>query len=79
MGGFHWVHLVPLAASTVWLLVSDYSLLSDYTVHIHVNCNAPMTFEEIVMVMIKPEILPCLISRPCFKAYSKIAYKKSWY
>ena len=55
IGGFSWVDLVWLAASTVQLHVSDYSQLSDY------NCkewsmkneaaDAPITFEEIVMVM----------------------------
>ena len=56
IGGFSWVDLVWLAASTVWLQVSDYSQLSNY------NCaewlveykaaDAPITFEEIVMAMI---------------------------
>ena len=56
IGGFSWVDLVWLAASTVRLQVSNYSQLSDY------NCiewlvkngaaDAPITFEEIVMVMI---------------------------
>ena len=32
IGGFSWVDLVWLAASTVQLLVPDYSQLSDYTV-----------------------------------------------
>ena len=49
IGGFSWVDLVWLAASTVWLQVSDYSQLFDY------NCtewlvkneaaDAPITFE----------------------------------
>ena len=56
IGGFSWVDLVWLAASTVRLQVSNYSQLCDY------NCtewlvkngaaDAPITFEEIVMVMI---------------------------
>ena len=69
IGGFSWVDLVWLAASTVRLQVFDYRCsitancpitLSDY------NCaewlvkneaaDAPITFEEIVMVMIKQEI-----------------------
>ena len=31
IGGFSWVYLEWLAALTVWLQVSDYSQLSDYT------------------------------------------------
>ena len=31
IGGFSWVYLEWLAASTVWLQVSDYSQQSDYT------------------------------------------------
>ena len=60
IGGFSWVDLVWLAASTVWLQVSNNSQLSNYTVRY--NCtewlekykaaDAPITFEEIVMVMI---------------------------
>ena len=56
IGGFSLVDLVWLAASTFQLQVSDYSQLSDY------NCtewlvkneaaDAPITFEEIVMVTI---------------------------
>ena len=57
------MYLVPLAASTVRLLVSNYCQLSNYTVHVHVNCNASMTFEEIVMVMIKPEIDSYLLNQ----------------
>ena len=34
IGGFSWVDLVCLAASTVQLLVPDYSQLSDYTVRL---------------------------------------------
>ena len=57
IGGFSLVDLVWLAASTFQLQVSDYSQLSDY------NCtewlvkseaaDAPITFEEIVIVIIK--------------------------
>ena len=57
IGGFSRVDLVWLAASTVRLQVSDYSQLSDY------NCtewlvkseaaDAPITFGEIVIVIIK--------------------------
>ena len=32
IGGFGWVDLEWLAASTVWLQVSEYSQLSNYTV-----------------------------------------------
>ena len=32
--GFGWADLVWLAASTVWLQVSNYSQLSDYTVRL---------------------------------------------
>ena len=56
IGGFSLVDLVWLAASTFQLQVSDYSQLSDY------NCtewlvkneatDAPITFEEIIMVTI---------------------------
>ena len=34
IGGFSWVDLVWLAASTVRLQVSDYSQLSDYTIRL---------------------------------------------
>ena len=34
IGGFSWVDLVWLAASTVWLQVSSYSQLSNYTVQL---------------------------------------------
>ena len=34
IGGFSWVDLVRLAASTVQLPVSDHSQLSDYTVQL---------------------------------------------
>ena len=34
IGGFSWVDLVRLAASTVHLLVPDYSQLSNYTVRL---------------------------------------------
>ena len=56
IGGFSLVDPVWLAASTFQLQVSDYSQLSDY------NCtewlvkseaaDAPITFEEIIMVTI---------------------------
>ena len=56
IGGFSLVDLVWLAASTFQLQVSDYSQLSDY------NCtewsvkneaaDAPITFEEIIIVTI---------------------------
>ena len=56
IGGFSWVDLVWLATSTVLLQVSDYSQLSDYssTEWLVKNnaANAPITFEEILMVMI---------------------------
>ena len=61
IGGFSWVDLVWLATSTVQLEVSDYSQLSNY------NCtewlvkneaaDTPITFEEIVVVMIKQRYL----------------------
>ena len=63
IGGFSWVDLAWLAASNVRLQVSDNSQLSDY------NCaewlvkfktaDAPITFEQIVMVMIKAETRTC--------------------
>ena len=57
IGGFRWMDLVWLAASTVRWQVSDYSQLSDYnwTERLVKNeaADAPITFEEIVMVMIK--------------------------
>ena len=58
IGGFSWVDLVWLAASTVSLQVSDYSRLFDYTVRFQLSrvireaADTPTTFEEIVMVMI---------------------------
>ena len=69
IGGFSWVDLVWMPASTVRFQVSNYSKLSDYTVRLHCpitlsdyNCtkwlvkynvaDAPITFWEIVMVMI---------------------------
>ena len=56
IGGFSWVDLVWLATSTVPLQVSDYSQLSDYssTEWLVKNnaANAPITFEEMLMVMI---------------------------
>ena len=67
IGGFSWPDLVWLAASTVRLQVSDYSQLSDYTVRLQLYimtsqneaANAPITFEEIVVVMIKHCINQC--------------------
>ena len=54
---FCWMDLVWLAALTVRLQVSDYSQLSDYnsTEQLEKNksTNAPITSEEIVMVMIQ--------------------------
>ena len=54
---FCWMDLVWLAALTVWLQVSDYSQLSDYnsTEQLEKNksTNAPITSEEVVMVMIQ--------------------------
>ena len=57
--GFSWKDKVSLAALWVRLQVSDCNQLSDY------NCiewwmknkavNAPITFEEIVMIKIKPQ------------------------
>ena len=35
IGGFCWVDLVWLAASIVWLQVSNYRQLSNYTVQLH--------------------------------------------
>ena len=37
IGGFSWVDLVWLAASTVWLQVSDYSQLCDYAVQLQLH------------------------------------------
>ena len=55
IGGFGWVAFVWLT-TTVLLQVSDYSQLSDYssTEWLVKNnaANAPITFEEILMVMI---------------------------
>ena len=66
IGGFSWVHLIWLANLSVCMQVSNYSQLSDYTVQINptqwlVKNKAvkyvPIKFVEIVMVMIKSEIL----------------------
>ena len=55
IGGFGWVAFVWLT-TTVLLQVSDYSQLSDYssTEWLVKNnaANAPITFEEMLMVMI---------------------------
>ena len=57
IGGFSWVDLVWLAASTVQLQVSDYSQLSDYNwKEWSVKNEAPITIEEFVMIMIIKEI-----------------------
>ena len=60
IGGFRWQDLKWLAYVTVWLQVSDYSQLSDYNFADYLMQNAavyaPITFEEIVMVMINPVI-----------------------
>ena len=59
IGGFSWVDVEWLATSTVRLQVSDYSKLSDYNYKEWLVKNeaadAPITFEEIVMVMINDE------------------------
>ena len=81
IGGFSWVDLVWLAASTVWWQVSDHSQLSNYTVLSDYNCaewlveykaaDAPITFEEIVMAMINtltPTLL-LLILRSSFYTF----------
>ena len=56
IGGFGWVDPVWLTASTVRLQVFDYSQLSDYscTEWLLKNkaANAPIKFEETVIVMI---------------------------
>ena len=61
ISGFGWMDLVWLAALTVRLRVSNFSQLSDYnsTEQWVKNkaANAPITFEEIVMVMISNDIL----------------------
>ena len=66
IGGFSWVHLIWLANLSVCMQVSNYSPLSDYTVQINPTQwlvknkavkYAPIKFVEIVMVMIKSEIL----------------------
>ena len=55
IGGFSWVDFVWLAASTVWLQVSNKSQLSNYTEK-YKAADAPITFEEIVMVMINVQM-----------------------
>ena len=65
IGGFSGEDLKWLVHVTVWLKVSDYSQLSDYTLRLQlcrlIRANtavyAPITFEEIVVVMINYEIL----------------------
>ena len=54
IGGFCWVDLVWLAASIVWLQVSNYRQLSKYTVQLQLyrmigekwGCKCSITFEE---------------------------------
>ena len=53
IGGFSWVDLVWLAASTVQLQVSNYRK--------NRAANAPITFNEIVTVMISCETSPNLM------------------
>ena len=68
-----WADLVWLATSTVRLRVSDYSKLSDYTVWSYSTewlvknnaANAPITFEEIVM-MIRIKWLYCNTSETTY-------------
>ena len=50
IGGFGWVDLVILATSTVRLWLTDYSSTEWLTTN--KAANAPIKFEEIVMVMI---------------------------
>ena len=61
IGGFGWVDPVWLTASTVRLQVFDYSQLSDYscTEWLLKNkaANAPIKFEETVIVMINGFII----------------------
>ena len=61
IGGFSSVNVVELAALTLWLQLSDYSQLSYYTMQLQLHRtinkknragDAPITFEEIGMVMI---------------------------
>ena len=74
IGGFGWADLVWLATSTVRLRVSDYSKLSDYTVWSYSTewlvknnaANAPITFEEIVMIMIRIKRLYCNTSETTY-------------
>ena len=60
-GGFSWVDLVWLAASTFRLQVSDYSQQSDYNftkwLVKYRAADAPITCEETVMVMINCRIV----------------------
>ena len=59
IGGFSWVGLVWLAASTIQVQVSDYGQLYNYTVWLQlyrVIMHALNTCEQIVMVMIKNKI-----------------------
>ena len=61
IGGFSSLNVVELAALTLWLQLSDYSQLSYYTMQLQLHRtvneknragDAPITFEEIGMVMI---------------------------
>ena len=61
IGGFSSLNVVELAALTLWLQLSNYSQLSYYTMQLQLHRtvneknragDAPITFEEIGMVMI---------------------------
>ena len=68
IGGFCWVDLVWLAASIVWLQVSNYRQLSNYTVQLQLyrmisekwGCKCSNHIWGNVMVMINPIISPPL-------------------
>ena len=61
IGRFSWKYLKWLAQEIVRLQVSDYSQLSDYNFADELVQNtavyAPITFEEIVMIVISTEIV----------------------
>ena len=63
IGGFSWVDLAWSAISNFRLQVSDNNQLSDYNytewLVKYKAADAPITFEQIVMVMIKAEIRTC--------------------
>ena len=67
IGGFGWVDPVWLTVSTVRLQVFDYGQLSDYscTEWLLKNkaANAPIKFEETVIVMINEVYYPAAQSR----------------